>query len=88
MRKRLLSKVVVNLGSTELTIRKVSHKCVLEYVRKFRDMETVLSTYLKTGMQQADNPHLQLKTINSLHSILIAEQRLFTHTLPSSLPLV
>ena len=52
IRKRLLSKVVLNLGSTELAIRKVSHKCLLEYVRKFRDLETVVQTYLKTGMQQ------------------------------------
>lgn len=33
-------------------IRKISHKCVLEYVRKFRDLETVMGIYLKTAMQQ------------------------------------
>jgi hypothetical protein len=30
----------------------VSHKCVLEYLRKFKDMETVMAIYLKTAMQQ------------------------------------
>jgi hypothetical protein len=29
IKKRLLSKMVLNLGSIEVTIRKVSHKCIL-----------------------------------------------------------
>lgn len=37
IKKRLLSKIVLNLGSIDINVRKVSHKCILEYVRKFRD---------------------------------------------------
>jgi hypothetical protein len=29
IKKRLLSKIVLNLGSIEVAIRKVSHKCIL-----------------------------------------------------------
>lgn len=71
IKKRLLSKVVLNLGSIEISIRKISHKCVLEYVRKFRDYEAVTTVYLKTAIQQSENFHLKLKAINSYHSLLM-----------------
>lgn len=71
-----------------MTIRKISHKCVLEYVRKFRDLETVMSIYLKTALQQAENWHLKLKAINSLHSLLMAETKFFSHQLDSARPLL
>lgn len=29
--------MVLNLGSIEVTIRKISHKCILEFLRKFHD---------------------------------------------------
>lgn len=36
-RKKLLSKVILNLGSADINIRKVSHKCINEYIKKFKD---------------------------------------------------
>jgi hypothetical protein len=69
-----------------VTIRKVSHKCVLEYVRKFKDFETVMSIYLKTAMQQTENSHLKLKATNSFHSLLMAETKYFSHDFDCSRP--
>ena len=53
IKKRLLSKMILNLGSIEVTIRKVSHKCILEFLRKFKDFETIITVYLKTAVQQS-----------------------------------
>jgi intein-encoded DNA endonuclease-like protein len=69
-----------------VTIRKVSHKCILEYVRKFKDFETVMSIYLKTAMQQTENSHLKLKATNSFHSLLMAETKYFSHDFDCSRP--
>lgn len=88
IKKRLLSKIVLNLGSIEITIRKISHKCILEYVRKFRDYEAVTAVYLKTAIQQADNLHLKLKAINSYQSLLMGEAKYFNHLNDSSRLLV
>ncbi len=81
IKKRLLSKMILNLGSIEVTIRKVSHKCILEFLRKFKDFETIITVYLKTAMQQSENFHLKLKAINSFHSLLMAETKYFNHEL-------
>lgn len=84
IKKRLLSKMVLNLGSIEVAIRKVSHKCILEFLRKFKDLDTVMAIYLKTAIQQTENNHLKLKAINSLHSLLMAEAKHFHHHLDSA----
>ena len=84
IKKRLLSKMVLNLGSVEVTIRKVSHKCILEFLRKFKDLDTVISIYLKTAIHQNDNYHLKHKAINSFHSLLMAESKYFDHRLDSA----
>ena len=88
IKKRLLSKIVLNLGSIEMPIRKISHKCVLEYVRKFKDYETVISTYLRTAICQTENYHLKLKSVSSLHSLLMNENKYFTHSVSCVLPLL
>lgn len=80
--------MVLNLGSVEVTIRKISHKCILEYLRKFRDAETAITVYLKTAIQQTDNQHLKLKALNSLHSLLMAETKHFSHELDPAKPLL
>jgi intein-encoded DNA endonuclease-like protein len=84
IKKRLLSKMVLNLGSVEVTIRKISHKCILEFLRKFHDSETVISVYLKTAMQQTENSHLRLKALNSLHSLLMSETKYFNHDMDAA----
>jgi len=63
-------------------VRKISHKCVHEFVRKFKDYEAVVTLYLKTALkpqlqQQTTTKHLKLKAINSLHSLLMAENKSF-----------
>lgn len=58
----------------------MSHKCVHEYIRKFKDYESVVTNYLKTALkpqQQASIKHLKLKSINSLHSLLMADPKHF-----------
>lgn len=84
IKKRLLSKMVLNLGSVEVAIRKISHKCILEFLRKFHDSETVLNVYLKTAMQQNENSHLRLKALNSLHSLLMSETKYFNHDMDAA----
>ena len=76
--------MVLNLGSIEVNIRKISHKCILEFLRKFRDLDILISMYLKTALNQAENSHLKLKAINSLHSLLMAETKYFSHQLDSA----
>lgn len=88
IKKRLLSKIILNLGSIDMPIRKISHKCVLEYVRKFRDYETVIGSYLRTAINQSENYHLKLKSINSLHSLLMTENKYFTHAINCALTLI
>lgn len=44
--------MVLNLGSVDITTRKVSHKCILEYVRKSRDFDAIIASYVKTAIQQ------------------------------------
>ena len=79
IKKRLLSKMVLNLGSVDITTRRISHKCILEYVRKFRDYESVIPCYIKVGIQQSENIHLKLKTISSFHSLVAEESKSFGH---------
>jgi uncharacterized protein (UPF0333 family) len=88
IKKKLLSKIVLNLGSVVITTRKISHKCILEYVRKAKDYEPIVSSYVRTGIQQNDNAHLKVKSINSLHSLIMAESKFFVHGAPYSQSLV
>ena len=52
IKKRLLSKIILNLGSVEINIRKISHKAILEFLKKFRDLDAILAVYLKTAIAQ------------------------------------
>lgn len=72
------------MGSIEIGIRKISHKCILEYVRKFKDHDSVTTAYLKTAIHQHENEHLKLKAINSYHSLMMTESRYFSHNCEAS----
>lgn len=76
-----MSKVILNLGSVDINIRKVSHKCIHAFIRKFKDYESVITNYLRTAFKSntTNIKHLKLKSINSLHSLLMAEQKSFYH---------
>lgn len=52
VKKRLLSKMVLNLGSVDFNTRKHSHNCIKEYVRKSRDFDAVVASYIRTAIQQ------------------------------------
>ena len=75
--------------NTNNLVRKISHKCIHEFIRKFKDYDAVVTNYLKTALKpQSTTKHLKLKSINSLHSLLMTESKCFRTDLDYALQLI
>lgn len=76
MKRKLLRQVVRNLGDHKMLLRKMSNKCLLEFIRKYHDYDSLLYTYLKEGLENnSQTLQLKQKCLNSLQSIVIHEFR-------------
>jgi len=47
VKRRLLRLVVRNLGDHKMQLRKMSHKCLVEFIKKYHDYDTLLYNYLR-----------------------------------------
>jgi hypothetical protein len=75
-KRRLLRLVVRNLGDHKMQLRKMSHKCLVEFIKKYHDYDTLLYNYLKEGIEDnSQSLQLKQKCLNSLQSILIIESK-------------
>lgn len=55
-----------------MQLRKLSHRCLVEYIRKFSNFDCIFMGYLTESLQNEEaNSQLKQKSINSLQSILI-----------------
>jgi hypothetical protein len=76
VKRRLLRLVVRNLGDHKMQLRKMSHKCLVEFIKKYHDYDTLLYNYLREGIENnSQSLQLKQKCLNSLQSILIVENR-------------
>lgn len=68
--------MIRNLGSQDIQLRKLSHRCLVEYIRKFNNFDSIITNYLTEALENPDSTlQLKQKTINSLQSILILEYK-------------
>lgn len=59
-----------------MQLRKLSHRCLVEYIRKFGNFDSIFIGYLTESLEnEGANAQLKQKSINSLQSILILEYK-------------
>jgi hypothetical protein len=67
---KLLKNLVINLGDIQPELRKISHNCLLMYVKIYQNFDEIIPFYITYGISNQFE-QIKQKSINSLQSILI-----------------